>query len=63
MGDKIPQSPLRPLSGNEGSLVAYVIWTLLIFPVCLSDHLLPFEKHVNLRYKVQLFGEFTGSVI
>ena len=60
--DKIPWSPLRTLSGNEGSLVAYVIWTLLIFPVCLSDPLLQFKRHINLRYKVQLFGEFTNFV-
>lgn len=59
---KIPWNPLRTLSGNEGSLVAYVIWTLLIFPVCLSDPLLQFKRHINLRYKVQLFGEFTNSV-
>lgn len=55
--DKIPWSPLRTLSGNEGSLVAYVIWPLLIFPVCLYDPLLQFKRHINLRYKVQLFGE------
>lgn len=61
--DKIPWSPLRTLSGNEGSLVAYVIWPLLIFPVCLSDPLLQFKRHINLRYKVQLFGEFINSVI